>query len=226
MRARLFARSVELSGQCAVQNVVDQSRFSRARHARHHRHDPERKCDVEILQIIFARAQNRDRLAVRLPAFVAASRSALGRKCRRRSAMRRACMISSGVPLRHQFAAVAAGAGTEVDHVIGAANGFFVMLDHQHRIAQIAQLFQRQQQSVDCRDGADRSTARRGRTERRAASNRSASPGGCVALRLRKASPPSGRARCSPGRPRSETAAARQFHERCVRRSFPRGLQA
>ena len=47
-----------------------------------------------------------------------------------------------------QFAAVATGAGTEVDDVVGAADGFFVMLDHEHGVAEIAQRFQRLQQAL------------------------------------------------------------------------------
>ena len=45
----------------------------------------------------------------------------------------------------HQPAAVAARAGAKIDHVIGAADGFFVVLHDQHGVAQIAQIFQRRQ---------------------------------------------------------------------------------
>ena len=38
-------------------------------------------------------------------------------------------------------AAVAAGAGTEVDHVIGAANGFFIVLDDEDRVTEVAKIF-------------------------------------------------------------------------------------
>ena len=40
-----------------------------------------------------------------------------------------------------------AGAGAKVDHVVSAADGFFIVLHHQHRIAQVTQCFQRLQQA-------------------------------------------------------------------------------
>ena len=53
-----------------------------------------------------------------------------------------------GSAVRHQLAAVPAGAGAKVDDVVGAADGFFVVLHHQHGVAQIAQLFERLQQAA------------------------------------------------------------------------------
>ena len=46
------------------------------------------------------------------------------------------------------FAAVAVRtrARPQIDNVIGAANCFFVVLDHQHRVAEIAQVFKRVEQ--------------------------------------------------------------------------------
>ena len=41
-----------------------------------------------------------------------------------------------------------ARAGAEVHHVVGAANGFFVVLDDEHGVAQVAQLFERGDQAV------------------------------------------------------------------------------
>ncbi len=48
--------------------------------------------------------------------------------------------------LRHDLAAVRAGAGADVDHVIGRANGVFVVLDDDHGVADVAQVFQRAEQ--------------------------------------------------------------------------------
>ena len=50
--------------------------------------------------------------------------------------------------LRHHLAAVDARAGAEVDHVIGGADGVLVVLDHDHRVAEVAQAFERFQQPV------------------------------------------------------------------------------
>ena len=50
--------------------------------------------------------------------------------------------------LGHDFAAMHAGAGPHVDHVVGGADRVLVVLDHQHRIADVAQMLQRGQQAV------------------------------------------------------------------------------
>ena len=48
--------------------------------------------------------------------------------------------------LRDDMAAMHAGAGADVEHVIGESNGVLVMLDHDHGIAEVAQPLQRFQQ--------------------------------------------------------------------------------
>ena len=44
------------------------------------------------------------------------------------------------------MAAVHAGAGADVDHVVGGADGVLVVLDHDHRVAEVAQPPQRFQE--------------------------------------------------------------------------------
>ena len=53
-----------------------------------------------------------------------------------------------GAAVGDQVPAGVARAGAEVHHVVGAANGFFVVLDDEHGVAQIAQLFERGDQAV------------------------------------------------------------------------------
>jgi hypothetical protein len=48
----------------------------------------------------------------------------------------------------HQFAAQPARARAEIDHVIGALDGFRVVLHHQHRVAHIAQMRERFEQAA------------------------------------------------------------------------------
>ena len=36
-----------------------------------------------------------------------------------------------------------AGAGAEIDDIVGAADGFFIVLDYEHGVAEVAQIFQR-----------------------------------------------------------------------------------
>src|SRR5262245_8029817 len=50
--------------------------------------------------------------------------------------------------MRHQTAAVTSGAGPEIDDVVRAADGFFVVLDYQHGVAEVAKIFECSQQPV------------------------------------------------------------------------------
>ena len=49
------------------------------------------------------------------------------------------CCSRFGRALVDDLAAVAAGAGAEVDHLVGGLDGRLVVLDDQHGVAQIAQ---------------------------------------------------------------------------------------
>ena len=48
----------------------------------------------------------------------------------------------------YDFAAMTSRTGTKIDDIVGAANGVLIVLDHQHRIAQIAQRLQGVQQAI------------------------------------------------------------------------------
>ena len=50
--------------------------------------------------------------------------------------------------MSHQLPTMAPSAWTQINHVIGSANRFFIVFDHQHCIPQIAQFFLGRQQSV------------------------------------------------------------------------------
>ena len=39
-------------------------------------------------------------------------------------------------------------AGAEIDDVVGAADGFFVVLDDEHGVAEVAQVFERGEQAL------------------------------------------------------------------------------
>src|SRR5437764_4319051 len=43
---------------------------------------------------------------------------------------------------------MATGSGAEVNDIVGAANGFFIVLDHKNGISEIAQFFERIQQAT------------------------------------------------------------------------------
>ena len=57
-------------------------------------------------------------------------------------------MISCGRALRNNLAAMHAGAGTEIDNVIGSEYRFLVVLHDDDRIADIAQVSQRAEQAL------------------------------------------------------------------------------
>ena len=88
------------------------------------------------------RAQNRDRFAVGGPArlgnvdFNPPGKILTGQ----RRFIRRDIRRGAG---RNQMASGFPGAGAKIKHVVGAANRFFVVLDHQNRIAEVAQSFKR-----------------------------------------------------------------------------------
>ena len=53
-----------------------------------------------------------------------------------------------GLAMRDDFAAVNAGSGAKVNHVISAHDRVFIMLHHDHSVAQIAQTFEHFQQAI------------------------------------------------------------------------------
>ena len=69
-------------------------------------------------------------------------------------------------PLGDDMAAVHPGAWPHVDDVVGAADRFLVMFDDDHRVAEVAQVFQRIEKAPVVALGAVRWRARRGRRER------------------------------------------------------------
>jgi hypothetical protein len=54
----------------------------------------------------------------------------------------------AGRALGDDLAAMHAGAGADIDHIVGGADGVLVMLDHDHGVAEVAQVLERFQQPV------------------------------------------------------------------------------
>ena len=91
------------------------------------------------------RAQNRQRFAVHAAAFGwHRYRQLTGEIFSRERS--RICGDFLWRACRNQMAAGFSGAGAKIDHVICAANRFFVVLDYQHGVAQIAQRLKRGKQ--------------------------------------------------------------------------------
>ena len=103
----------------------------------------------------------------------------------------------------HHAAAAHAGAGAQIDDVIGAADRVLVVLDHHQRVAGRSPADRAHRAAPRCRADADRWSAHRARSTRPADSNRAAPPAGCAAPRRPRASAPRGRAPGTPGPTRS-----------------------
>ena len=137
---------------------------------------------------LFARAPLMIDLAASAAAASAGSMRALAAQVGARSASRCRRSASARRALEDDVAAVLAGAWAEVDDVVGRADRFFVVLDDEDRVAQIAQPRRASRAARGCPAGAGRSTARRARRARRSGSTRSAWRAGCAALRRPTAS--------------------------------------
>ena len=147
VRAGFLARTIELAGERAIEDVIDERRFAGAGDAGDNRHHAERKHDVEILEIVLARAEDGDGFAVRAAPLgkhgdpLASGDVGAGERGGRVHDLGRRAAGD-------QLAAVTAGAGAEVDDVVGAANGFFIVLDDEHGVAEVAQIFERGEQTA------------------------------------------------------------------------------
>src|SRR5579883_3488857 len=156
VRARLLARAVDFAGQRAVENFVDQRRFAAAGNAGDDGKQPERDSDLDVLEIVLARAADHKLLAVGLAPYCGYGDVEVARKI---AAGERGRVLGDlpGLAGGDQRAAEAAGAGAEVDHVIGALDGFGVVLHDEHGVAHIAQVGEGfEQAAVIARVQADR----------------------------------------------------------------------
>ena len=57
-------------------------------------------------------------------------------------------MICMGCAAGDEVATVTSGARAKVDDIVGAANGFLIMLDDEHGISKITQVFERGEQAA------------------------------------------------------------------------------
>ena len=131
----------------AVENVVDQRRLPRARHARHAGERPQRDLHRHAFQVVLAGIVDRDEVS-----------APLAPGLRDRNA-ERPSEVAPGERrgIRHDLVGRAdrddvpaqlAGARAEVDHIIGRANRLLVVLDHQHRVAQVSEALEGLEQSA------------------------------------------------------------------------------
>src|ERR1700722_11634302 len=145
MGARFFHRAVQTLRERTVEDVVHQRGFSRTGNTGDDGEQSEWNRDVDVLQVVAVRAENGDGFAIGRAAsvwdidFHAAGKILAGE----RSGIGGNVVGRSG---GNQIAARFARAGTKIENIIGAANGFLVVLDDQDGVAQIAQGLQRGEQ--------------------------------------------------------------------------------
>ena len=134
--------AIELVRQGGVQNVVDKGGFTRAGHTGHRGEHAQREGHGHVLEVVFAGAAH-GQLAVLVHGAAgcghlnaaAASHVVAGNGL----GVLQQLLKAAGV---YDFAAVLAGAGSYVHDPVGFAHGVFVMLNHNERVAHVAQLSQ------------------------------------------------------------------------------------
>ena len=129
---------VDVLHQRAHEDVVDQAGFTRPGHAGDAHERAERNADGEVLQVVFAGADDAQPAIARGAAPVGHfDRHLLGQVLPGQACLGlQQALDRAGV---HHLAAVLAGARADVDHVVGSPDRVLVVFDDDHRVAQAAQ---------------------------------------------------------------------------------------
>ena len=149
MGAGRFLGAVKLAEQRPAQDVVHQRAFAGTAHAGDAGERAERNPRVNVAQIVFLRAEHLEPAAFlrrRQAFFGNGNRQFAAQILRRERIFVRQNFRQRA--RRHQFAAVNARAGAEVNDVIRLPDGVGVVLDHEHGVAEVAQALERGQQAV------------------------------------------------------------------------------
>ena len=136
---------MDLLGQRSQQDVVDQRGLARAGHPGHRHQPAEGEVDVDVVQVVLAGTLDREHVPAPGPSdggdgdglgpgdVLAGQRVGIGLEA-----------PGSGDRARvHDAAAVLPRARPDVDHVVGDPDGLLVVLDHDDRVAQVAEPLQR-----------------------------------------------------------------------------------
>src|SRR6185312_1196971 len=142
-----FARFVHRPGERFREDIVHQRRFATARNTGNNDKFSERKLGIDFLEVVLRGAFHADRLSCSGAAFrghfdpkLARKIAASEREGRFADRIRRAA--------GDEFATETAGARTKVEHIIGALDGVGIVLDDEYRVAQVAKLGERIEETV------------------------------------------------------------------------------
>lgn len=147
MPARLSLGMVQPRGNSFIKNFIDQRTFAGAGHSGHQRHGSKRELHADILEIIFLRADDLNVMPIARSALrwnrnePAAGQVLSGHGFRNLHDLLRRTLCDHSSAMRSR-------AGTDVDNMICRIHRILIMLNDNERIAQIAQFFQRGQQTV------------------------------------------------------------------------------
>ena len=145
VRGRGLARTVELARGRLVERVDQERGLAAAGDAGDAGEETERDLGGDVLEIVAARTDHpQGPSQVRGPPLRNRNR-ALAREIFAGDRRGRGHEIRDAA-LRDDLTAVDPGAGADVDHVIGGADRILVVLDHQHRVAEVAQALERLEQ--------------------------------------------------------------------------------
>ncbi len=131
-------RAVQPARERLLQDVGDEGALAAPRDARHGNEFAEREGDVDLAQVVLPRPLDRDRLATPLAARLRHRHRAVTTKVGASNGVLR-CKELLERAVRNQATAMFASAGSNIYDPVGGTNRLFVMLNHQHRIAEVAQ---------------------------------------------------------------------------------------
>ena len=138
MRSWFVLGPVEVLRHLPAQDVRHQRRLAGSAHARHRYKRAERYRDVDVLQVVGARPTNHELLAVSSAPSRRHWDLFIATQVRGRERVRIVDHLLDR-PRGDDLATMLAGCRPDVDHVVGRSNRLLVMLDHDQRVAQVAQ---------------------------------------------------------------------------------------
>ena len=131
-------RAVQPARERLLQNVGNEGALAAPRDARHGNEFAEREGDVKLAEIVLTRPLHRDRLATPLATRLRHRHRAVAAKVGASNGILR-CKELLERAVRDHVTAEFACARPDINDPVGGTNRLFVMLNHQHRIAEVAQ---------------------------------------------------------------------------------------
>ncbi len=143
---RMVARAHDAAGGGLVERLDQEGRLAPAGHPGHGGKDAERDRGGDVLQVVAARADDFEfPLLLRLAPFRGHSDFEIAGEILSGDRVRVGHDLV-GLALGDHLAAMHAGSRADIDHIVGSQDRILVMLDHDHRIADVAQMLERIEQ--------------------------------------------------------------------------------